>query len=225
MRPTRATLPLALIFGAAVACKSRESAPAPKTTDPVGSSAPAAAPPTPPAPTPAAPEPVSPLKGTDISFDANRVGPITATTKRNAAELKRLLPDLVVETETEEGEGETTESFVVKKGSTRLFSVFPDLAFAYVLDSSVKDPRGIGLGSTYEDMMKAYPDASCERVTSSGGEEDFGPSDSITCKIPTMPGVEMRADIPSARKKTKDLATAAKGAKLSGITVDFGSGK
>src|SRR5262245_33541952 len=62
----------------------------------------------------ATPKPVEPVKPAGLVFDGSRIGPLSKASKVDVTELQRLFPGAVVERKTEQSEGETSESFVVK---------------------------------------------------------------------------------------------------------------
>lgn len=159
-----------------------------------------------------------------LEFDAKHVGPLSSTTKLDMAELQKLFPDAIIERKTEQSEGETQESFIVKKGGKPVLDVSPAHGWVQVLDPSLKDPKGIGLDSTYEALATAYPDLACDREKS-GGVEGLGPVDVVACQTPSMKGVSYNFDLTGA-KKPKQLAAAqaAAGTKISAISVMFGAG-
>lgn len=138
-------------------------------------------------------------KPVDIVVGQKNVGPLTIETAFDAAVVAKLLPKLNVEAAVSSALQPGEHVIRVLNGSTPLFEIYPSLnrekvESVLVLDKSIKDKKGVHIGSTFGE---AIPDANLGTCMAGAGEKTgrlYCPQPGSTHVIYELQGAEPAPD-------------------------------
>lgn len=145
----------------------------------------------------AAEAPEKPAEPVTLVVGPKAIGPLNETTKLDKATLAAALPGYTVERKTFEAEGDTYESFPVKRDGKHLMTLGTGHGGIDIDidDGSIKDEKGISLGSTHAQLMAAWPDMKCTLFELEQPTDGIEPFKSVDCKRPAAPAVWYRIDV------------------------------
>ena len=153
------------------------------------------------------------------------MGPIDDKTPFEQKALAALLPGYVVERRTFEAEGDTYVSFVLTRGGVNQVTLGEGHGglSASILVPSIKDEKGIGLGSTHSALMAAWPDAKCELFVLEQPTDGVDPFKSVDCRLPQAQSIWYRIDVTDLKGvgKTLPAAEAIAERPITSFTADF----
>lgn len=143
----------------------------------------------------AAPEkPAGPVA---LVAEARAFGPLNEKTPFDEAALKAAMTGYTLARVETEAEGDTYVSYSFSLDGKPLGAISEGHGGLSVVidDPSIKDAKGIGLGSTHRQLMAAWPDAKCELFVLEQPTDGVEPFESIDCKLPQAQSIWYRIDV------------------------------